>query len=92
MNDLDFLATVLQSLGPAAATFAVMFLWLRSLQEQLKEAVQRETLTQERMDRLHESRAQEQREAIAALSGIKETIRAAQIGSMPPGFGSGTTQ
>lgn len=89
MNDLDFLGPLIQALGPAAATFGVMYLWIKHLMEQVNEmreeraTQEREWLDrlkgwQERADRLHETRAAEQATTIAVLSQIKDAFRAMQ--------------
>ena len=80
-DDLNFLAPLIQTLGPAGLAGGIMYLWLKREQERNKQLEERNGVLQEKMDKLHESRAQEQATQIAVLQQVSNAIRA--IPSMP---------
>lgn len=83
MDDLSFLAPLLQNLGSAGTAFGLMYLWLRDAQARARLAEERADEIQARIDLLHQGRAQEQATQIALLQQALQTRRGQSSQTLP---------
>lgn len=74
--ELELITTIIGSLGPAAAAFGIMYLWLRAVRQELEEEQEHHRLTRERMETLQSDRVAEMQKQVELLQAFRDLISA----------------
>lgn len=88
--EVDIIKTIFETLGPAAAAFGIMYLWLRSVRQELNRETEAHHRTRERFEKLQQERIEEMQKHVKLLEAFKELIstdKPSTIGSSPKSHG-----
>lgn len=72
--ELEIIKTVLETLGPAAAAFTVMYLWLKAVRKDLENEQEQHTTTRNKLDQLQSDRVEEMQRHVQLLESFKRLI------------------